>query len=176
MKKSSLATGLLCSALIFTGSMSAFAHDGEFGSKGHDDHDRMDFPLPGVLDDFTPKEGPCSMLKLDKDQKVKLKEAFFRFEDQKIELESQVKKAHLQSLRVHTNPGATLKEVQDASQALVASIANKMQAEMNYHDEVAFGILQPSQRGPARACEMMRMHHHKADKEHGPKKPDGQRQ
>jgi hypothetical protein len=176
MKKTSIATGLLCSAFIFASSVSVFAHEGEFEHKGPGDHDRVDFPLPGVLDDFVPKDGPCANLKLDKDQKAKLKEAFFKFEEQKIELESQAKKAHLQSLRVHTNPATTLNEAQEASQAVVASITNKIQAEMSYHNEVMFGILKADQRGPARACEMMRMHHHEMGKEHGPKKGDGQHQ
>jgi Spy/CpxP family protein refolding chaperone len=118
----------------------------------------MTFILPGVVDSRPiPKEGPCAELKLDKEQKAKLKAAFYKFEENKIDLEAQVKKSHLEYEKLLTNADASATTAKEVSQGIVSSKTSLLQAEQNYRNEIFFEILKPEQRGTAQACEHMMM-------------------
>jgi hypothetical protein len=149
--KKHLTIAALFGLLVISG---AFAHD---MGPGPGMHDVDEHPLPGVLGNIGPKEGPCADLKLDSSQKSKLKDAFFKYKDEKIDLESAEQKAHLKYEEAKFANSADLKTVQDASQAWVASLAQVIQARESYRNDVDFGILKPEQRGVAHAC-MMSMH------------------
>lgn len=172
--KKHLAIAALFGLLVIPG---AFAHDmgpgpgGPGGPQGSMMHEMDEHPLPGVLGNFAPKEGPCAELKLDSSQKSKLKEAFFKYKEDKIDLESAEQKAHLKYEEAKFANSADLKTVQDASQAWVSSLSQVIQARESYQNEVDFGILKPEQRGVARAC-MMSMHH---GFEHDGPKHDGKK-
>ncbi len=121
-----------------------------------------DRPLPGVLDTGNaPSElpPPCNQLNLTKDQKTKLKEAYFKFKEKKIDLESKVQKAHLQYEKLMSDPASDFDSAEGASRDIIAAATEMMKAHSSYENEINFSILKAEQRQPARACQMMMMHH-----------------
>jgi Spy/CpxP family protein refolding chaperone len=113
----------------------------------------MNFVLPGVLDsEPPPKSGPCSEVKLTPEQKAKLKAAYFKFAEEKINMEADVKKAHLSYEKVLTDNEANSSAAEKASQWIVNSAAKFTQSEQDYKNEMFFKILKPVQRSQAQAC------------------------
>jgi hypothetical protein len=140
-------------------STAALAHE-EGGNKwehhmfGGYEHE---FLLPGVLNsEFEPKFGPCSELKLDENQKTKLKELYFKFKEGNIDIESHIQKAHLQYEKIVTNLDSTAESAETAGQEIVSAVSGMMLAHANYKNKVMFEILKPQQRHLAHAC-MMQM-------------------
>lgn len=139
----------------------AFAEEGTHGWV-HQGPAR-DFVLPGVLFDWPgPQHGPCAELKLEDAQKSKLKDAYFKFKESKIDLEARIEKAHLKYKKVLFDKEADLSAAKKASEEIVSAVKDKVQAEENHKNEVFFEILKPEQRGTAHACMMMIImaHHH----------------
>jgi Spy/CpxP family protein refolding chaperone len=164
--------GFLALALLSVGASFPFAaraHDDGGPHRGPDQGMDELLPLPGVLDmgGQKHKEGPCSELKLDADQKTKLRAAFFKFKDSQIDLEGRIKKAHLGYMKVATSSDSDLSAADQASKAVVEAVSNMMRVKEEYKNEISFKILRPEQRGPARSCEMsMKMHHFEEQKGH----------
>jgi|GEM_PF-1391439 hypothetical protein len=114
-----------------------------------------EFLLPGVLNtQFDPKCGPCSDLKLDEDQKTKLKEAYFKTKEKNIDIESRIQKAHLKYERIAIDLESNAESAKAASQEITSAVTSMMQAHANYKVEIMFEILKPKQRHLAHACIM----------------------
>ena len=157
---------MMSAILILVASQWASAHEFECQGGGrpeimgppHGDHE---FILPGVLNDRPePKEGPCADLKLDKEQKAQIRAAFFKFKDEQIELEAVMKKAHLNQMKIASDPGADFDAAEVASVAKQEAMGRMMRAMDTYRNGVMFKILKPDQRSLARACWREEHHHH----------------
>jgi len=173
MKLMLVAASVLLSALLMT--QPTFAHEecgSEHGGHKHDGPGHHEFHHPAfdplffqavIIDGKGPKEGPCSEIKLDKDQRAAIKDAFFKFKEANIDLEANVEKADLAREKVQFDEKATFEAADAASKAKLDAVSKLMAAHDSFHNELEFKILKPAQRGPARMCEMMHGHHH-----HGP--------
>ena len=125
-----------------------------------------EFLLPGVLNAyFEAKPGPCADLKLDEEQKNKLKEAYFKIKEKNIDIESRIQKAHVKYERIVASLDSNADSAKAASQEIVSAASSMMQAHANYKIEVMFEILKPKQRHLAHACIMHMMKSRNASSE-----------
>ena len=164
---------LLFSMLIAGLSQGAFAHEHEGrkceGHMGPPPFERVAI-FPGILNDRPePKEGPCADLKLDKSQKAQIKEAYFKVKEDKIELESKLRKAFLNEEKLRSDDKSDFAAAEDASSAKIEAIAKLMQVDDTYRNTVFYKILKADQRGAAVAC--WKEEHHFGPM--GPKGPEG---
>lgn len=145
---SCLATLILCQTSF------VFAHDSMpgHGSEGMELNLEA-YTLPGVLSsEDVPKSGPCAELNLEAEQKAKLREAYFKHEENQIDLMAQIEKTHLNYEKVASAADTSDKKVKEASQKIVDSVTARNQSDEAYKNQVNFEILKKEQRPKAIAC------------------------
>jgi Spy/CpxP family protein refolding chaperone len=143
---------VLITMIAFLG-QGAFAHEGMGHECGPMGPHHEGFILPGVLQEGPgPKEGPCADMKLTKEEKAKIKEAYFKFKESKIDLESNLKRADLNEEKVSADAESDFAAAEAASAAKMEAIGKLMQADHSFRNNVLYNILKPEQRSAARAC------------------------
>ena len=155
----------LTMALLIAASLGSFAmahepgKDGPGGQEGQ--HGRPDMEA-------------CKDLQLTTDQTNLMKAEHLKFDEKRIDLEANLKKAHLNYLKVVSNEKSDEKAIRTAAE-YVASEQSKMgTAEELFHAEILIKVFKPAQRAEALNCQM-KMHHHDGgphdggDHEKGPK-------
>ena len=96
--------------------------------------------------------GPCGKLKLDDDQKSKMKAAWFKFREEKIDMKANIEKARLKYAKLMSDPSSDYSSAKSASKEISEDISKMIAAKEMFKTKVAFEILKPEQRQPAMAC------------------------
>jgi Spy/CpxP family protein refolding chaperone len=107
-------------------------------------------------------------LKLSEEQKVKMREAFFKFRENKIHIKESKELAKLNYQKIMADPSSDIKAAKAAAQELAEHISKMAAVKMGIRNEIIFQILTPEQR-KERSLNwlfMEKSHGHKSWNEH----------
>jgi Spy/CpxP family protein refolding chaperone len=96
--------------------------------------------------------GPCGKFKLDDDQKSKMKAAWFKFREEKIDMKANIEKARLKYAKLMSDPNTDYSSAKSASKEISEDVSKMIAAKEMFKTKVAFEILKPEQRQPAMDC------------------------
>jgi Spy/CpxP family protein refolding chaperone len=103
------------------------------------------------------RQGGCN-LKLTDDQKAKMRAEHFKFEENKIDLEAQLKHSKLAYKKLVADPDTDYKTAKAAAELVAKNQAKLAMAKEMFHTEVAFTIFNSDQRAESLKCH--HGHHH----------------
>jgi len=97
-------------------------------------------------------EGPCGKFKLDADQKSKMKAAWFKFREEKIDMKAQIEKSKLKYAKLISDPSTEYATAKLASKDISDNVSKMIAAKESFRTQIAFEVLKPEQRESAMMC------------------------
>jgi Spy/CpxP family protein refolding chaperone len=126
----------------------AWAHDGEEGET-HAHSKNMH------------AHGGWCNLNLTDEQRTKMRNEKFKFDEARIDLEAQVKHAHLAYMKVLTDPNSDYDAAKSAAKELAAAKTKMVTSGTAFHTDLAFKILTAEQRQTWQKCHMHGLWQHR---------------
>jgi len=114
-------------------------------------------------------EGPCGKFKLDADQKSKMKAAWFKFREEKIDIKAQIEKSRLKYSKLISDSSTDYATAKAASKDVSDNVAKMISAKESFKTQIAFEVLKPEQREMAMMClpYLKGKGHHHGHHQHG---------
>lgn len=117
----------------------------------------------------------CEMKKdlmLTKEQREKMRKAFFKFQEEKINLEAAIKRARLNYVKVVSDSSSNADAAKAAAQEIANSLSKMVAAKLALKTQISYEILTEKQRKARAFSMLMRGHwkHHRNGRRDGHRK------